>query len=172
MLSWSKIQNLYAPDLETHWQRVSDAGLECPLDVFEQLFFDYHDDVDFSGVVRLIDWQTVQWEEVNLSAVALRRISVPRPYRFAVDEARTRTAEEGIQDERPEVIAHWRDLRTWLRSPILVSGEVTGTFLDAQCLVGFTRFGNLLGLLDRHEIPEAARHLVWFGRKTLKPSAV
>jgi hypothetical protein len=163
MLTWPIIQQLHAADLATYWQRVSDAGLECPLDVFEQLFFDHHDDADFAAVVRLIDWQTVRWEEVNWSAAALRRISVPRPYRLAVDEARTRTVEEGIQDERPEVIEHWQQIGTWLRSPILVSGEVTGTFLDVQCLVGFTRLGNLLGLLDRQEIPEAAPDLEAIG---------
>jgi hypothetical protein len=30
-------------------------------------------------------------------------------------------------------------------------------------LVGFTRLGNLLGLLDRAEVPEAQRHRVWVG---------
>jgi hypothetical protein len=86
-------------------------------------------------------------------------------YRHAVDEARARTVEEGIQDARPEVLAHWRDAGTWRRSPVLVTGEVIGTSLDAQCRVGFTRLGNLLGLLDRREVPEAARHRVWLGRK-------
>jgi hypothetical protein len=167
MLTWSKIQNLHAPDLANHWQHAEATGLGCPLDAFEQLFFDNHDDADFADVVRLIDWQSVQWEDVDLSGVALRRVSVTRPYRYAVDKARARTAEEGIQDERPEVINHWQNAGTWMRSPILVTGEVIGTTLDAQCLVGFTRLGNLLGLLDRREVAEAARHRLWLGRRTL-----
>jgi hypothetical protein len=50
-------------------------------------------------------------------------------------------------------------------TPVLVTGEVIGASLDAQCLVGFTRLGNLRGLLDRQDIPEAARHRVWLGRR-------
>jgi hypothetical protein len=171
MLTWSTIRKLYAPELGLHWQRASDAGLQCPLDVFEQLFFDHHNDADFAVIVRLIDWQPVQWEEVDLSGVALRRVSVPRPYRHAVDEARARTAKQGIVDERPEVVEHWQNAGTWLRPPVLVAGELTGTSLDSQCLVGFTRLGNLFGVLDRQEIPEAARHGIWLGRNTLKASS-
>ena len=89
--------------------------------------------------------------------------TVPRPYQHAVDEARWRTREKGVQDDRPEIIEHWRTARTWLRSPILVAGEVTGTSLGNECLVGFTRLGNLVGLLDRQDIPEYATHRVWHG---------
>jgi len=154
-----------------HWQRASEAGLSCPMDVFEQLFFDHHDDADFANVVRVIDWHGVEWAETDLSGVALRRVNIPRPYRHAVDEARACTAEQGIQDDRPEVVEHWHAAGTWMRSPVLVTGEVTGTSLDTQCLVGFTRLGNLLGLLDRQEVPEAARHRVWVGRRSLTPSS-
>jgi len=165
MLTWSEIQNLHVPDLTAHWQRTSEAALECPLDVFEQLFFDHQGDVDFAGVLRLIDWHGVRWDEADLSGVALRRVSVPRRYRHAVDEARARTAEEGVEDERPDVMEHWQNAGTWMRAPVLVAGEVIATSLDAQCLVGFTRLGNLFGLLDRQEFADAARHRVWLGRR-------
>ncbi len=52
---------------------------------------------------------------------------------------------------------------TWLRPPILVTGEVTGSGFEYELLVGFTRLGNLLGLLDRQEVPEMKRHRVWVG---------
>jgi hypothetical protein len=39
------------------------VGLDCPLDAFEQLVFDHHDDADVSGIVRVIDWQPVHWEK-------------------------------------------------------------------------------------------------------------
>jgi hypothetical protein len=32
-------------------------------------------------------------------------------------------------------------------------------------LVGHTRLGNLLGILDREELTEANKHLVWVGRR-------
>jgi len=104
-----------------------------------------------------------------VSGVALRRVAVPRPYQHAVDEARWRTLAEGIQDDRPEIIEHWHTARTWLRSPILVAGDVTGTSLGNECLVGFTRLGNLLGLLDRQDIPEYAPYRVWLGTAVRRP---
>jgi hypothetical protein len=33
-----------------------------------------------------------------------------------------------------------------------------------MALVGYTRLGNLLALLDREEVPEIQKHLVWVGR--------
>ncbi len=162
-IRWSDVQDVYSADLQEHWARVQGLGLQCPTDVFEQLFFDRHGDDEFASLLRFVDWATVTWEERQLSGVALRRVAVPRPYRHAVDEARLRTVEEGLQDERPEIIEYWHSAGTWLRSPILVAGDVTGTTLGDECLVGFTRLGNLLGLLDRDDIPESARHRVWLG---------
>jgi hypothetical protein len=163
-ITWTAIQKEYVANAADHLDRAQPLGLECPADVFEQLFHDHHGDEDFAAVVRFIDWANVEWEETALSGVALRRVAIPRPYQRAVDEARSRTAEEGVQDDRPEIVEHWRTAGTWLRSPILIAGEVMGTTLDNECLVGFSRLGNLLGLLDRQEVPEAVRHRVWLGR--------
>ena len=49
----------------------------------------------------------------------------------------------------------------------MVAGEVLGTNIGYELLVGYTRLGNLLGLLDRQEISEVARHLVWVGNVRL-----
>jgi hypothetical protein len=168
-IRWSDVQRVYSAGLQEHWTRSQGLGLDCPPDVFEQLFFDHHGDDDFAGVVRFIDWAAVEWQERALSGVALRRVAVPRPYQHAVDEARYRTLAEGIQDDRPEIIKHWRTAGTWLRSPIVVAGDVTGTALGNECLVGFTRLGNLLGLLDRQDIPEYATHRVWLGTSPRRP---
>ena len=46
----------------------------------------------------------------------------------------------------------------------MVAGDVFGTNIGFELLVGYTRLGNLLGLLDREAIAEVARHLVWVGR--------
>jgi hypothetical protein len=163
-ITWTAIQIQYAANVADHVDRTQALGLGCPADVFEQLFHDHHGDRDFAGIVRFIDWANVSWEETALSGVALRRVAIPRPYQHVVGEARSRTTEEGVQDDRPEIIEHWKTAGTWLRSLILIAGEVLGTSLDDECLVGFTRLGNLLGLLDRQEVPEAARHRVWLGR--------
>jgi hypothetical protein len=44
---------------------------------------------------------------------------------------------------------------------VVVSGELLGSGAGFELLVGCTRLGNLLGLLDREELPEAQKHLVW-----------
>ena len=83
-----------------------------------------------------------------------RRVGVERGYQYAVDEARSRTRESGLADKRDEVVQYWASHGSWFRPPILVTGEVTGSGLEYELLVGCTRLGNLLGLLDRGEVPE------------------
>ena len=48
---------------------------------------------------------------------------------------------------------------------------MTGVSRHYECLVGFTRLGNLLGLLDRGEVKEAARYLAWVGRPVQEGAA-
>jgi hypothetical protein len=162
-LTWSAIQQVYSADLAEHFAGAQASGLECPVDVFEQLFHDHHDDSELAEVLRFVDWSAVRWEEGDFSGVALRRLGVPRPFERAVDEARWRTAEEGFSDERPEVMWHWSEARTWSRAPIIVAGEVWQSGLD-ELIVGFTRLGNVLGALDRQDLPESNCHRVWVGR--------
>jgi hypothetical protein len=165
-ISWRSIQALHEPDLERHWVRCRDElGLDCPLDVFEELFFEQHGDTEFGTLYRAVDWSAVAWTETELSGVVLRRVGVDRGYQYAVDEARARTLEEGLSDARDAVVEHWARHLTWLRPPILVTGEVTGSGFEYELLVGFTRLGNLVGLLDRQEVPEMKRHRVWVGER-------
>jgi hypothetical protein len=69
-------------------------ALQWPLDVFEQLVIDHHDDADFAKV-----------------------------------------------------------------------GDLFETALQFDLIVGFTRLGNILGALDRQDIPETAQHTIWLGRR-------
>ena len=121
-IRWSDVQGVYSTDLQDHWTRSQSLGLDCPLDVFEQLFFDHHGDDEFAGVVRFIDWAAVEWQERALSGVALRRVAVPRPYQHAVDEARYRTLAEPMED---------------LTENVAEKGQVAGQHLvqdDAQAI--------------------------------------
>ena len=163
-VNWSQVQALYEPTLEAHWARCRDElALDCPIEVFEELFFEHHGDALFADLCRAVDWQGVIWRETELSGVALRRVAVDAFYQHAVDEARERTLIEGLVDDRPEIVAFWVEHGTWFRPPVLVTGEVTGSGFQYELLVGFTRLGNLLGLLDREEVPESRRHRVWLG---------
>ena len=163
-IRWSDVQGVYSADLQDHWARSQALGLNCPADVFEQLFHDQHDNVDRATVLRFVDWSAVAWEEGELSGVALRHAGVPRPYQYAIDEARAVTARDGFYDERAEVMAHWATAHTWIRSPIVLAGEVLQALVNYEVIVGFTRLGNLLGALDRQDLPEWARHRVRIGR--------
>lgn len=81
-----------------------------------------------------------------------------------MDEARDHAVCYGIVDEREEVVAHWQEAKSWLVPPVVVSTELLGGGAGFELLVGFTRLGNLLGLLDREEVTESKKHLVWVGR--------
>jgi hypothetical protein len=161
--TWGRVQRLYDADSAVQWQRCEAEGLQCPLEVFAQLFHVDATDADFAAIVRSVDWGRIHWELSELSGIALRRVSVDRGYQHALDEARDRATRFGIVDDRVEVVDHWRDMHSWFTPPVLVAGEVLGTNIGYELLVGYTRLGNLLGLLDRPAIPEVARHLVWVG---------
>jgi hypothetical protein len=49
--------------------------------------------------------------------------------------------------------------------PVVVSVDLLGGGSGNELLVGYTRLGNLLGMLDREEVKEAKKHLVWVGRR-------
>jgi hypothetical protein len=162
--SWSRIQRLYDADATLHWQRCESEGLQCPQEVFTQLFHEEANSEDFAVIVRAVDWGRVNWELQEMSGVALRHVRVDRGYQYALDEARDRATQCGIVDERQDVVNHWKDAKSWVVPPVIVSGDLQGEGAGFELLVGYTRLGNLLGLLDREEVPESQKHLVWIGK--------
>jgi hypothetical protein len=167
VFTWGRAQRLYDADPAVHWQRCEADGLQCPLEVFAQLFHAEANDPDFATLVRAVDWGRVIWTLEEFLGIALRQVRVDRGYQHALDEAQDRATRFGIVDDRAEVVDHWRDAHSWFVPPVMVAGEVLGTNIGYELLVGYTRLGNLLGLLDRQEIPEVARHLVWVGNVRL-----
>lgn len=165
--TWSRIQRLYDADPTVHWQRCEAEGLGCSQEVFTQLFHEAHT-TDFAVIVRGIDWGRVRWELEELSGIALRQVRVDRGYQHALDEARDRAMRFGIVDDREEVVTHWRDSHSWFVPPVIVTGDLLGMTAGYQLLVGFTRLGNLLGLLDREEVTEVQKHLVSVGRPMVR----
>jgi hypothetical protein len=152
--TWNRIQRLRDADRTVHWQRCEAEGLQCPLEVFTQLFNADETDADFATIMRAVDWGRIHWELGEISGIALRRVSVDRRYQHALDEARDRATRFGIVDDRVEVVEHWTTAHSWLVPPVMVVGEVLGTNIGYELLVGCTRLGNLLGSLDRQEIAE------------------
>jgi hypothetical protein len=162
-MRWSDIESLYVEDLEAHAQACAAQGLVCPRDVFEQLFHDHHEDAVFAAELLEVDWARVDWNELWLSGVKLRFVAVPRGHQYVVDEARAESFAHGICDARPEVIASWQTSRTWMRAPVLLEGPVRGLSVELEMRVGFTRLGDLLGMLDRREVSEVRTHRTWVG---------
>jgi hypothetical protein len=99
-----------------------------------------------------------------MSGIALRHFRVDREFQHALDEARDHAVCYGIVDEREEVVSHWKEAKSWVVPPIVVSGDLLGGGAGFELLVGYTRLGNLLGMLDRQEVKEAQKHLVWIGK--------
>jgi hypothetical protein len=162
--TWSRIQRLYDVEGQIHWTRCEAEGFECPHEVFAQLFHEDANDADFAATVRAVDWGRVRWELEEFSGIAMRHVRVDRGYQYALDEARERVTQSGIHDDRTEVLDRWRDARSWITPTVMVSGDVMGTNIGYELLVGVTRLGNLLGGLDRQDVSEVHRHLVWTGR--------
>jgi hypothetical protein len=115
-------------------------------------------------IVRSIDWGRVRWELQEISGMALRHVRVDREYQHALDEARDQATRFGIVDERQDVVDHWRDAKSWIVPPVAVSFDLLGGGAGLELLIGYTRLGNLLALLDREEVAETKKHLVWAGR--------
>jgi hypothetical protein len=163
--TWSRIRRLYEPDATAHWQRCESEGLQCPQEVFTQLFHEQSNKQDFAVIVRSIDWGRVRWELQEISGIAMRHVRVDRGFQHALDEAQNQATSFGIVDERQVVVDHWRDAKSWIVPPVIVAGErLGGDGSGLELLVGYTRLGNLLGMLDRQEVSETKKHLVWIGR--------
>jgi hypothetical protein len=111
-------------------------------------------------------WGRVSWELAELSGIALRHVRVDRGYQHALDEARDQATQFGIVDERQEVVDHWKEAKSWIVPPVVVDVALLGGGSGYELLVGYTRLGNLLGLLDRQEASEVQKHLVWMGSAT------
>jgi hypothetical protein len=161
--SWARIQRLYDADPVVHWQRCESEGLQCPQEVFTQLFHEEANNEDFAVIVRSIDWGRVRWELEEMSGIALRHMRVDRTFQLALDEARDQAQMYGIVDERVEVVNHWKQAKSWLVAPVVVDVALLGGGSGYELLVGYTRLGNLLGMLDRQEVKEVQKHLVWVG---------
>ena len=108
----------------------------------------------------------MKWELQEISGIALRHVRVDRGYQLALDEARDYAVSYGIVDEREDVVSHWKEAKSWMVPPVVVSAELLGGGGGFELLVGYTRLGNLLGLLDRQEVPEVHKHLAWVGRES------
>jgi hypothetical protein len=57
-------------------------------------------------------------------------------------------------DGRQEVIDHWLNAKSLIVPPVIVAGDLPGGGSGYELLVGYSRLGNLLGMLDRQHVSE------------------
>lgn len=164
MLTWTSLQLSFMEDPALHWGQCQARGLVCPVEVFTQLFHDHVGAADVPAVTAAVDWAQIRWSEQAVSGAELRQVYIDRRFEHGVDEAYAATLEAGVTDERPSVIEAWRVEHSWRVPPVLVTGEVIGSDYPHVLLVGNSRLGNLLALLERGEVSPEHRHRVWIGR--------
>ena len=141
----------------------------CLQEMFTRLFHEEANDEELAAIVRSIDWGRVHWELTEMSGIVLRHVRVDRGYQLALDDARDHAVCYGIVDEREEVETHWREANSRIGAPAAVSADLLGGGGSGyELLIGFTRSGSLLGMLDRQEVKEMQKHLVWIGRELRK----
>jgi len=169
--TWSRVQRLYELDATTHWQRCESEGLQCPQEVFTQLFHEQSNNEDFAVIVRSIDYSALR---ASPFATAQGRPFGRSPARRAVVGSHAIYAavlqgrSNGIERiPRPRFREASRARTPGSSSP----GECTTherptrrRMAGLELLIGYTGLGNLLVLLDREEVPEIQKHLIWVGR--------
>jgi hypothetical protein len=106
---------------------------------------------------RLTSWRSLEWPDSWRSRLGS---NAQTPCRSAQWE------DYSIYDDRKEVTR--RDAKSWVVPPVAASGDLLGGETGYELLVGYTRLGNLLGMLDREEVKKVQRHLVWVGRELKK----
>lgn len=161
-LAYTHVAALWHEDLATHRQRAAEIGVQCPDEVFAQLFHAPRLDPTHLRVVGAIDWRGVRWGEVLLSGRALAEVHLHRALEAAVDAARRTTTVAGLG--AGDAVA-WAPGNSWSNAPILIDGEVSAERVSYELVVGASRLGTLLGLLDRGDIAPDSPHRVWVGRR-------
>jgi hypothetical protein len=58
--TWARIQRLYDADAIVHWQRCEAEGLQCPQEVFAQLFSEEANNEDFAAIVKGVDYSALR----------------------------------------------------------------------------------------------------------------
>jgi hypothetical protein len=102
----------------------------------------------------------VRWDLQEISGIAFRHIRVDRQYQHALDAAGDHATRLGIVDGRQDVVDLWRDAKSRILPPVAVSCDLLGGGAGLELLIGCTRLGNLLALLDLEEVSEIQKHLV------------
>jgi hypothetical protein len=140
-----------------------------PDDVVEQFVKDHGTKGDFQKQYGHLDLHAVAWDLKSIPASELLACSVFPRFAEWVDIVADRTRVvpiEGWKEVRlPRGASEsWRERGTWLRSPVMISGEMIGSANPLHLVEGHTRLGALRGLVEAGVLPASSEHEVWIGR--------
>jgi hypothetical protein len=78
-LSWQRVVDRYQPDAERHRETCAhELGLDCPFEVFRQLFHEQRADREFGDVCRSVDWAGVGSSDKALFGNQLQQVGWER----------------------------------------------------------------------------------------------
>lgn len=150
-------------------------GLPTPDDVLEQFISDHGTKDEFQQQYGHLDLHAVRWQQLLLPASEILACSIYRLFAQHVATVSNQTRvvpEEGWADVclPSKAAEHWQQHGTWMRSPVMVRGELVGSAKPLHLVEGHTRIGALRGLVDSGVLPMASDHRVWVG-EAFQPEA-
>lgn len=141
-----------------------------PKDVFEQFFYDHGRNSQFQLQYGNLDISTIIWKENIISAKELLDLNIYSSFSDWVKEVEKRTLkctsnDFSMIDTRIKVSNYWKNNKTWLRSPILLSGTIMNLNKNYHLVEGHTRISILKGLISNGIISVDSKHRIWIGYK-------
>jgi hypothetical protein len=151
-------------------------ALPMPDDVLEQFVFDHGTKDHVQRQYGHLDLHAIRWEQLALPAFEILACSVYTSFTDFVEAVADQTRivhAKGWADVclSPWAANHWQRHGTWMRSPVLMRGELAGSASALHLVEGHTRLGALRGLVESGELSPSSAHQVWVGEGFLPGEA-
>ena len=155
------------------WEVLQALELPMPADVLEQFVFDHGTKEEFQRQYGHLDLNALRWVLSSIPAEDILACSVYPQYANRIETVADRTRvvpTKGWDDVSlsSEAVEHWQDHGTWMRPPIMLTGELTGSERSLHLVEGHTRVGALRGLHESGVVLPST-HLVWLAKPCSPP---
>lgn len=120
--------------------------LPMPADVLEQFVFDHGANEEFQKQYSHLNLHTLQWDLISAETKDILTCSVYPHFIGWMETATSRTRVvpfDGWNDVLlpPGAAQYWRDHGTWMRPPIIITGDLVGSDSALHLAEGHTRVG-------------------------------
>lgn len=149
--------------------RLRSLDLPMPEPVLEQFCSDHGRNGEFQEQYGTLDLLRMTWSFDRKPAHELITATIYPDFAPWVTSVERRVQPSHIFewqsiDVRPEIVAHWRDNRTWMRAPIFIDNRILGGSAGLRIVEGHTRLGILKALVQQDILSRLSEHDVWIGR--------